>query len=338
VLTLAQGHIANCYIVNPGTAENPTTSGPIPIARARQYGGMPAEAEVHLDILWDDNGVINTTDAPPTLNGSSFRVTTTGKHGNAGIALRDNTTNDIYWSWHIWVTDYDPSIPENTWTNTDNPVYVFMDRNLGALDNTHTLASRGFLYQWGRKDPFPGGRAGMAGYSQLDKFQGLEGDATPVDNSLDGGNLQSIRNPTRFYANNYGGWQNGNPDTWQNATNTKTVYDPCPPGWCVPTCNKGGGAWPFMGYTGTGNAGETESAVSSTNANGKIIRFPFAGYRNIAGIYSFLPSNYPHTRYHTSWRVDQYVRQLAFGYGYDFNPWTWGVPNTGSCVRCVKEN
>jgi hypothetical protein len=224
VLTLAQGHIANCYIVNPGTAENPTTSEAIPIVRASKYGGMLAGAEVHLEVLWDDNGVINNTTAPPTLNGSSFTVTTTGNHGNAGIALRDNTTNNIYWSWHIWVTDYDPSIPENTWTNPNSPTYTFMDRNLGATAATYSFASYGFLYQFGRKDPFPGVFSGTAGYSELNKFSGISV-RSPIAVSY----INSIQNPNTYIDGYDGGLY-----SWSTLEKTKTENDPCPYGWKVP--------------------------------------------------------------------------------------------------------
>ncbi|MGL6125917.1 T9SS type A sorting domain-containing protein [Chryseobacterium artocarpi] len=92
------------------------------------------------------------------------------KKGNAVVALKVN--GEIYWSWHIWVTD-DPTngssyksfdgvkrmradgtaelIPNNEWK--------WMDRNLGAISSSITASdwnkSIGLLYQWGRKDPIP---------------------------------------------------------------------------------------------------------------------------------------------------------------------------------------
>lgn len=82
--------------------------------------------------------------------------------GNAVIAFK--VDNQIYWSWHIWVTDN----PENGVnyqhgyeSNFDDvPVQIkYMDRNLGAVSN-HFLGndwqkSTGLMYEWGRKDPFP---------------------------------------------------------------------------------------------------------------------------------------------------------------------------------------
>lgn len=106
--------------------------------------------------------------------------------GNAVITLHnENTSNPVYWSWHIWVTDtpvgsniYTTELPNTSVTNYVNYVNKadnvfqteFMDRNLGATDafpvvvnpltpTTAELAkiraSTGLHYQWGRKDPLP---------------------------------------------------------------------------------------------------------------------------------------------------------------------------------------
>ena len=72
--------------------------------------------------------------------------------GNIIIGIFDNT-GDLKWSWHIWET----LAPQDEQIGT----YYFMDRNIGAMrkfdgssgDTDYTNASRGFYYQWGRKDP-----------------------------------------------------------------------------------------------------------------------------------------------------------------------------------------
>ncbi|MCU7581436.1 T9SS type A sorting domain-containing protein [Riemerella anatipestifer] len=99
---------------------------------------------------------------------------TVGK-GNAVISFHigenGNSTDPIYWSWHVWVTDnpYNGSkhrqgfearqledgsteiIPDEDWG--------WMDRNLGSTNNSFGKGlwkkSEGLLYQWGRKDPIP---------------------------------------------------------------------------------------------------------------------------------------------------------------------------------------
>ena len=77
--------------------------------------------------------------------------------------------------------------------------------------------------------------------------------------------------------------QNSTTDNVTTATK-KTIYDPCPPGFCVPT----GNLWYYFG----GNANPTssnsrrDSNWDSTNKgktwtlNGASIYFPAAGYRN----------------------------------------------------------
>lgn len=79
--------------------------------------------------------------------------------GNALIAVRD-ADGRILWSWHIWVTDYDPSLQAPKLNGLS-----WMTRNLGALsdDYDETGSAKGFVYQWGRKDPFPSG----AGWNDL---------------------------------------------------------------------------------------------------------------------------------------------------------------------------
>lgn len=79
--------------------------------------------------------------------------------GNALIAVRD-ADGRILWSWHIWVTDYDPSSQAPKLNGLS-----WMTRNLDALsdDYDETGSAKGFVYQWGRKDPFPSG----AGWNDL---------------------------------------------------------------------------------------------------------------------------------------------------------------------------
>ncbi|MDR6460888.1 hypothetical protein J2786_004039 [Chryseobacterium vietnamense] len=138
--------------------------------------GIPAGA-VTADVLWEDvhglikSGVNYTLEITGTGQEAKIKVPVNkAKKGNAVIALKVN--GEIYWSWHIWVTD-DPTngvtyksfnnvkrmksdgttevIPDSDWK--------WMDRNLGAITSSITASdwnrSIGLLYQWGRKDPIP---------------------------------------------------------------------------------------------------------------------------------------------------------------------------------------
>lgn len=112
--------LANCYIVSAaGTYSIP----------AKQLDGRGVDAE--------------NPDAVITF-------TTTGTEGNAVIAYTDSE-GKIVWSWHIWCTDAPAELKwgTNTW----------LDRNIGATTTAiNEAASYGLMYQWGRKDPFPGSK------------------------------------------------------------------------------------------------------------------------------------------------------------------------------------
>ena len=112
---------------------------------------------------------------------------TNGMKGNALVAIRktsDPTMGDILWSWHLWITDYDPyiemtpvagnyiyAVPNGEIHRYEDPagttrwgaggVYAnafMMDRNLGAsatISESFESTAVGLYYQWGRKDPLP---------------------------------------------------------------------------------------------------------------------------------------------------------------------------------------
>jgi hypothetical protein len=243
--------LANCYMVVPGGSVT------IPITRAVTIGGLSASADAKVETLWDDNNVISGN---PTLSGSgasrAIAVTASSNEGNAVVALKDND-GTICWSWHIWVTNYTGSA---TWTNP-YVGYTLMDRNLGATDNQLNLASRGLFYQWGRKDPFPGGKAGTAGYAALSSFKGMPDTGTTTINyvinksaNLEGvaaGIAQSIENPTTFYCRIADTWLPADEKTlWNTSAGKKSVYDPCPEDWRVPRYRSGANTSPWYQLTG----------------------------------------------------------------------------------------
>ena len=78
-------------------------------------------------------------------------VETENQSGNAVIAMKVN--GKIYWSWHIWCTDYDPNLEEG---QQEFNGYTWMDRNLGA-----TLSLRDFYINGGGKIRFHQLRVGF---------------------------------------------------------------------------------------------------------------------------------------------------------------------------------
>ncbi|PKF76228.1 T9SS type A sorting domain-containing protein [Chryseobacterium sp. PMSZPI] len=172
----------NSYIFDPAQ-DNDGLLIPVKKAYAMWEGGgningngIPA-GTVTADVFWEDiHGLIKSGEnyvLEMIGSGQDAKIKVPinkAKKGNAVIAFKVN--GDIYWSWHIWVTD-DPAngpsyksfnhlkrmksdgsvelIPDSDWK--------WMDRNLGALTNSITSSdwnrSGGLLYQWGRKDPIP---------------------------------------------------------------------------------------------------------------------------------------------------------------------------------------
>ena len=97
--------------------------------------------------------------------------------GGSGAIAAYNASGEILWSWHIWVTDYNPDArgTEDVQTPVNKRKLKFeygsytnilpmMDRNMGAVagyidfppNELEKSKTNGFYYQWGRKDPFIG--------------------------------------------------------------------------------------------------------------------------------------------------------------------------------------
>lgn len=144
----------------------------------RYIGGASIPAgKMTADVLWEDvHGLIKSGSGyalavVDTGENAKIRVPVNkGKKGNAVVVFRVN--GEIYWSWHIWVTD-DPSngskyksYPDVKRERADGAIetipdaeWGWMDRNLGAVSGSLTAdewnRNGGLLYQWGRKDPIP---------------------------------------------------------------------------------------------------------------------------------------------------------------------------------------
>jgi len=196
--------------------------------------------------------------------------------GNALVAIRKKTSptqSDILWSWHLWVTDYDPyvdvsplvgnyiyTVPGGNlhryagdiWNSAAYGNAFIMDRNLGAAiavpeDDDYT-PTYGFFYQHGRKDPLP-----STGYVPLENAN--QTGAEPVGGGTKYNVRYSIHHPTTllggYHANfSWTAYESGGvilaagKAAWLDARTSqhgpdncepgKSIYDPCPPGWRVP--------------------------------------------------------------------------------------------------------
>ncbi|MFR9620998.1 MAG: hypothetical protein SNH63_07260 [Rikenellaceae bacterium] len=201
---------SNCYILNPGTSEMVYY---IPVSpRINEYWGSSyadvsdnciSDADIvnweedssnyNFELLWYDNANNPYSSTSSSLDANqlaiekvevdgiaSLKVTLGAGFDNVGnilVAIKKSDT--ILWSWHLWITDYNPYDHELTATAAgayalengtgslhrydgsvweDGGIYAdkyIMDRNIGARSVDPTTTDGFLYYQFGRKDPFP---------------------------------------------------------------------------------------------------------------------------------------------------------------------------------------
>ncbi len=241
----------------------------------------------------------STTGVVPLSSGIATVTAKSGTNGNAVVAAYDgaNGTGNILWSWHIWVTDYKPVSQASVAANTAysvtggqvhtygprylaaNPGKVIMDRNLGATQTgTITVGTTsaadapkafGMWYQWGRKDPLGRWNGASANTPNFAPWYNAAG-ATVTSDNVNGRTTVQVayQNPTTFYYNTYNGPGAGS-GTWLSTQNgnlwgdggAKTIFDPCPAGWKVPTVGTSTNSGTWRDFTSTGG---NVSSSSST--------------------------------------------------------------------------
>ncbi len=162
--------------------------------------------------------------------------------GNALVVAYDDAGN-IIWSWHLWITETDP---------TENPVTIggvdFLPRNLGAAKNIlrdkddddyedDILASSGLFYQWGRREPFPTALYFNAESGYEMPLIDNDGDYIDIElEDLTGSNgtiLYTRQNPEVFILGE--DWKYISDDMLWGSGGEKSIYDPSPKGWRVPS-------------------------------------------------------------------------------------------------------
>ena len=344
--------ITNCYVVAPGGRVHIPTDGVYKAwAQMEEFERTPIpEGEVTAEVLWQDGIGVMTERSVKVMNAEkrdkAYIVVETGnKAGNAVVAMKVN--GEIYWSWHIWCTDYNPNLKEG---QQELNGFVWMDRNLGATYNKYNeeggIKSKGFLYQWGRKDLFPPTKGWEKTESDEDLYN-LAGEIitfskVPVEvfNNIP----NSVHNSMSFYTseeswytNAKGTYRRNDLSLWNSKVGKKTIFDPCPDGWRVPV----------------GKDGEYESPWEQAKKNVtplvrykgfslKGIYYPAAGYREL------LTGNMPNNSFldnalYWAGNIPSLYRQpsimrytLIDSTGYSFSiSVAWDA--YGGSVRCVKE-
>ncbi len=288
-------------------------------------------------VLWESFG---TATAPAigdlvkniTYSDGYIRFTATAAEGNAVIAAKDASDN-ILWSWHIWLTD---KPAEHEYANSAGTV---MDRNLGATSATPgDVGALGLFYQWGRKDPFLGSSA-ISGFSVAKSTITWP---SPVPSDASNGTIEyAVSHPTTFitYNTNNKDWYYTGDNTtdntrWTESENTKSVYDPCPAGWRVPD---GGtdGIWGTADFDIPTTFDDTNKGKTFSN-NGIEIWYPAAGYLSYdntlssAGksLYCWTATPWPDSASAINLYFDSDSQNLATHYG---------MRVRGCSVRCCKE-
>lgn len=232
--------------------------------------------------------------------------------GNAVIAATSEGT--VVWSWHIWVTTQtlNDSFTEGYYTvsnvnlgqvsgtvsigqtyagllckiratDTYGASVEFQIKQPDYEDHTNTVSyyNPSPYYQWGRKDPE---LSSIGGYDIDGNVITFTTATSPISIAA------TIQNPgTHYYASStwgpydrtyYNYWDMNQSGTGGISTATvKTIYDPCPKGFCVPTGNLYKGMAEVEDYQGMVCSWDnTYKSLHWTNGGASSF-FPALGYR-----------------------------------------------------------
>ena len=199
---------ANCHIVKPGET--------LTINAVKGNSAETLEFN-NATLVWQDAlGMVKSVSANAN-EGVVVVELNDAIEGNAVVAAKQDDT--IVWSWHVWVTAYEPNAEENVmaydWAKrnaegevTETGTTYWMDRNLGARNATmFDAGALGLFYQWGRKDPFVGAD-GVESSVYVKKYD-IDGNQIhevsklrptyPEDDRISTNLELAIQNPTIFY-------------------------------------------------------------------------------------------------------------------------------------------
>ena len=243
---------ANCYVVsehNATYAFSATVQG-----NGKATTGITPQplSGAYARLIWQTGNTPDAIIREVGYNGRRISFKTGPEYGNALIGLFD--AEDVcIWSWHIWATDADLERTSRLYSTGAR----FMGRNLGAESaDSYDYKCRGMYYEWGRKEPFP--YPGSQNGSSMTTVHYGEGFSFDTYHPQAGDQITSawaVAHPTTFIAGTSTSWlSQANPNLWGNAStgstyskqSSKSIYDPCPPGWRLP----GPEAWNLADFKG----------------------------------------------------------------------------------------
>ena len=224
------------------------------------------------ELLWQDvKGLVTDVKLADGGKALQFKVNKEViEQGNAVVAIRDSE-GTIMWSWHIWVTDYDPYKNGDNFFNrylgfcyNDTQIYdprtvtlrFVQDETNEQVELTITQTEHRIedgncpFYQFGRKDPMLPGTTSTAGAVNKTWYDAQGTASTEIktvggsDDEGDDVIIYCMKNPDKFCAARwmdfvyYNIWATDDKqgESKTKTTSVKTVYDPSPAGYQVPTC------------------------------------------------------------------------------------------------------
>jgi hypothetical protein len=327
VTSLSTKGTANCYIVEKEGfyTFDATVIGNGNKGIMQGYHFHTTDASIDpkgVRLLWQDNDVVSNVSLQ---NGRVF-FNASSQKGNAVIAVTD-AQGKILWSWHVWATDRPEEI------RLTEATHAYLDRNLGATTVQLGLeTTKGLYYQFGRKDP----------------FNVIEMKAESTNSPLTINML--IENPTTMYYPKDREWMEydealwGNPDGPASSATFKTIYDPCPQGYTIPS----DAAWyeineDFSGNHRYASLWDPSIVISSSkygvtlSKTGKEVNYPATGSLLEDG-FEKDPNNIVYSYYYRNNRGSS-LRLLSD----DLSDGSYCSPDfrsqryRGNPIRCVKE-
>ena len=286
---LSEAHTANSYIISSANRYcfNATVRGNGATGAAGVPGAHTVTDPVSAEIVWTDLVSSETENFDDYFSlvskveeGRVFFNVKTMKKGNVVVGVRDKDGR-MLWTWHLWLTDR-PA--EQGYKNG----FAVQDRDLGATayspeGDAGTI--NGLYYQWGRPTPLPLGKTNKNKTGALRVYKPIYEAGewvgnTPVDfesSDLNASVIDRVKSPTVYFdsmasasefelTKNLWGWRS---ETDEYA---KTIYDPCPPGYRVPSIK----LWRDLSIHNTEVTGN--AITFHINTNETVVYYPMTGF------------------------------------------------------------